>query len=180
MLWNWYTVDACMCRDPASLLSSADRSPGFISSEWHVRSNGAFAGSCIGVILLVVVLELLRRLGREYDEWILRGFAARFQNSSQATSNGEYGRAKLVAGRAVVFRATVLQQLTRAVIHAVTFGVAYIIMLLAMYYNGYIIICIFIGAGLGKFACDWLVRAGGDNDTAAMDSDPCQTTVCCG
>lgn len=36
-----------------------------------------------------------------------------------------------------------------------TFAVAYCIMLLAMYFNGYIIICIFIGALLGKFLCDW-------------------------
>ncbi|KAK3937233.1 hypothetical protein QBC46DRAFT_416564 [Diplogelasinospora grovesii] len=27
-------------------------------------------------------------------------------------------------------------------------------MLLAMYYNGYVIICIVIGAGLGKFLCE--------------------------
>lgn len=25
------------------------------------------------------------------------------------------------------------------------------------YYNGYIILSIFVGAGLGKFLCDWLV-----------------------
>jgi copper transporter 1 len=35
------------------------------------------------------------------------------------------------------------------------FGVAYITMLLAMYYNGYIIICIVIGAGLGVFVFSW-------------------------
>ena len=44
MLWNWYTVDSC-----------------FIASSWHVTSRGAFAGSCIGVVLLVLLLELLQR-----------------------------------------------------------------------------------------------------------------------
>lgn len=31
-----------------------------------------FAGSCIGVLLLVMTLEFLRRLGKEYDRYILR------------------------------------------------------------------------------------------------------------
>jgi copper transporter 1 len=54
MLWNWYTIDAC-----------------FLSSSWKITSNGMFAGSCIGVILLVMFLEFLRRLGKEYDRYIL-------------------------------------------------------------------------------------------------------------
>lgn len=53
------------------------------------------------------------------------------------------------------FRPSLLQQLIRATIHMVTFGVAYIIMLLAMYYNGYFIICILIGAFLGSFIFSW-------------------------
>lgn len=35
------------------------------------------------------------------------------------------------------------------------FAVAYFIMLLAMYYNGYIIISIIIGAFLGAFIFSW-------------------------
>tara|TARA_R110002060_G_scaffold40006_5_gene51240 strand:+ start:219 stop:449 length:231 start_codon:yes stop_codon:yes gene_type:complete len=35
------------------------------------------------------------------------------------------------------------------------FAVAYFIMLLAMYFNGYIIICIFIGAWIGSFLFSW-------------------------
>jgi Ctr copper transporter family len=58
----------------------------------------------------------------------------------------------------VTFRATPLRQLIGAVIYAVTFGVAYILMLLAVYYNGYILISIFVGAGFGKFLCDWKVQ----------------------
>lgn len=55
MLWNWYTVDSC-----------------FISSTWHITSKGKFAGSCIGVICLVVVLEALRRMQREYDRFLIK------------------------------------------------------------------------------------------------------------
>lgn len=55
MLWNWYTVDSC-----------------FLSSTWHVRSKAQFAGSVIGVCLLVMAIEGVRRLGREYDRRLLR------------------------------------------------------------------------------------------------------------
>ncbi|EAQ89396.1 hypothetical protein CHGG_06015 [Chaetomium globosum CBS 148.51] len=162
MLWNWYTIDAC-----------------FLTSSWHIASHGAFAATCLGVMLMVVVLEALRRLGKEYDEHIQRDFAARVAlianlpadtaGSSAAAGGGVGGGVcpaavggggdgEVQAPRTVTFRASPLQQFVRALIHAATFGLAYIVMLLAMYYNGYIIICILIGALLGKFLCDWMTR----------------------
>lgn len=53
------------------------------------------------------------------------------------------------------YKPTIVQQAVRALIHMLQFAVAYFIMLLAMYYNGYIIICIIIGAFLGFFLCSW-------------------------
>ena len=41
-------------------------------------------------------------------------------------------------------------------IYAATVGVAYILMLLIMYFNGYIFFSVLFGAGLGKFLCDWV------------------------
>jgi len=161
MLWNWYTVDAC-----------------FLTSSWHITSSGMFAGSCIGVICLVISLEFLRRLGKEYDQYLLREFRSRLttrvSTSPYATrddptdtdiidnghSNGSE-RSKLVGGRTASvsqsnsFRPKLLQQAVRALLHMLQFAVAYFIMLLAMYYNGYIIICIFIGAYIGYFVFGW-------------------------
>src|SRR5262245_56339095 len=113
MLWNWSTIDAC-----------------FLSSDWHITSQGAFAATCIGAALMVVLLEALRRIGKEYDESILRQFNARL---SLIEADAE-SRGTGAPGRTVVFRASPLQQLVRSVIHAVTFGLAYIVMLLVMYY----------------------------------------------
>jgi copper transporter 1 len=191
MLWNWYTIDAC-----------------FLSSSWQITSHGAFAATCIGVMLMVVVLEALRRLGKEYDLHIQRQFAARVAvianaagspSSASASASASAGAVRCSAARdgceaptsgestVVSFRASPLQQFVRAVIHAATFGLAYIIMLLAMYYNGYIIICILIGALLGKFLCDWMTctvvigppgaHAKGGNSPAPGIDEP---TVCCG
>lgn len=204
MLWNWYTIDSC-----------------FLAESWHVGSNGAFAASCIGTILLVIILEALRRAGREYDDWILRGFQARAAQarlgyhspsqaapapgSSSSSATGKGPTAKVTpasaawkrlggagagapggvvgAGRAVVFRASPLQQVFRAVIHAAALGLAYIVMLLVMSYNGYIIICVIIGGGLGKFFCDWMTRqyiidgdGSGEEEGAAGIEEP---SVCC-
>ncbi|PYI11665.1 hypothetical protein BO78DRAFT_443847 [Aspergillus sclerotiicarbonarius CBS 121057] len=150
MLFNWYTVDAC-----------------FLSSGWKVANHGMFAVTCIGVVLLVILVEFCRRMGKEYDAFLARQFQR--QAIASASTNGQ-----------VTFRVTPLQQLIRAVIHAVTFGGAYIVMLLAMYFNVYVLICIFIGAGLGKFLCDWMVVTidldGICNEAKGVE----EPTVCCG
>ncbi|KAK0628364.1 Ctr copper transporter [Bombardia bombarda] len=209
MLWNWYTIDSC-----------------FLASGWHNRSQGAFAASCIGVILMVVALEAIRRLGKMYDERILRQFrrkAAQARHSKAAEAHNpaynstsdignpgtgtknvtpppqppmqhimvggdsaaaERGEGSLSnSATAVTFRADPGQQLLRALIHAMTFGLAYLIMLLAMSYNGYIIICIIIGAFLGKFLCDWMsqtVVIGGDSPREKFAEGIEEPTVCCG
>jgi len=59
------------------------------------------------------------------------------------------------SGKSMTLRPNALQQMVRAVLHVLQFAVAYVIMLLAMYYNGYVIICIFIGAFVGFFLFDW-------------------------
>ena len=50
---------------------------------------------------------------------------------------------------------TLRQQVVRAAIHTMQFAVAYIIMLLAMYYNGYVIVCIFLGVFVGFMVFSW-------------------------
>lgn len=154
MLWNWYTIDAC-----------------FLTSSWHITNNAMFAVTCIGVVLLVTFVEFTRRLGKEYDAFLLRQFqreaTRRTYRDGTPRSNSEHSPATFPcssssSSQVIKFRASLLQQLMRAVLHALTFGTAYVVMLLAMYFNGYVIICIFIGAGVGKFFCDWLeVRIGG-------------------
>lgn len=156
MLWNWNVIDAC-----------------FISESWQIKSRGMFAGSCIGVILLVMALEFLRRLSKEYDRFIVKQHAAKFQESSAPTTAAAKPTAPADATKAGLesvnsrelscpvraamppFRPSVFQQAVRALIHMVQFAVAYFVMLLAMYYNGYFIICIFIGAYLGSFIFQW-------------------------
>ncbi|KAH7313780.1 Ctr copper transporter [Stachybotrys elegans] len=167
MLWNWTTIDAC-----------------FLSSSWRITSNGTFAATCIGVILLVIAVEFFRRVGKEYDALLMRQFQRRAAMEAPAlAARGCAGGIDDVAIKTFTFRASPLQQLARALLHAITFAGAYITMLLAMYFNGYIIICIFIGAALGKFLCDWLsvtidLEAYTQGRAEAKGIE--ETTVCCG
>ncbi|CAG7926487.1 unnamed protein product [Penicillium olsonii] len=156
MYWNWYTIGSC-----------------FLAKSWHVTSRGMFAGSCIGAICLVISLEFLRRAGREYDAYLVR--QARLRQSSRGSLLGDTiqrtspdtendptmsASSKQAASSAtdgsvnrspILYRPSLAEHTVRSLIHMVQFAVAYIVMLLAMYYNGYIIICIFIGAFLGAF-----------------------------
>ena len=142
------------------------RNTGFISSSWHIRSNGMFAGSCIGVLLLVVALEALRRASLEYDAYIARSHQQKAASSPPSTARLEEAsdpnnKASSTQSTTPLlqpqtsFTPNVFQQLVRAFLHMAQFAVAYIVMLLAMYYNGYMIICIFLGAFVGAFVFSW-------------------------
>ncbi|SPJ71617.1 related to copper transport protein [Fusarium torulosum] len=166
MLWNWNTIDAC-----------------FLASSWQIRTQGMMAATCIGTILLVVLVEFFRRMGKEYDALLQRGFQRQASTHSVALAAAGCTGAVVPMRQTLTYRASPLQQLIRSFIHAVTFGGAYIVMLLAMYFNGYVIISIFIGSGLGKFFCDWLVvridlegLEGPKEETKGIE----ETTVCCG
>ncbi|GKZ42336.1 hypothetical protein AbraIFM66951_001419 [Aspergillus brasiliensis] len=142
MLWNWTTIDAC-----------------FLSPTWHINTAGQFAVSCIGVALLVILLDFLRLMSKQYEEHLQRQFQRYVAAQTAAVSSD---RAQFFCGDSLeehgptvlTFRASPLQQLARALLHTLQFGLAYIIMLIAMFYNGYMIISIFLGAFLGKVFCD--------------------------
>jgi copper transporter 1 len=145
MLWNWNVVDSC-----------------FIFPSWHIDNNAMFAASCIGTAFLVVCLEFLRRTSHEYDAHLLRQFQRRLQHQQAALANSTPtsccdGPIAVVDLQYATFRVSALQQLVRAIIHGITLGVAYLVMLLVMYYNGFIFISVILGAVLGKFLCDWMV-----------------------
>ncbi len=116
MLWNWYTIDSC-----------------FIARSWHVRSAGAFAGSCIGVILLVLALEALRRGQRELDRYFRRVNAVTSPGSSATevgSSSGSSPRKGLRSpAGAVVGPLKVWQQLVRSAVFMAQFAVGYFVML---------------------------------------------------
>ncbi|KHN94541.1 Ctr copper transporter family protein [Metarhizium album ARSEF 1941] len=169
MLFNLNTVGSC-----------------FLSSEWRITSTGMFAGSCIGVFLLGMTLELLRRSMKEYDRFLVRQHAAKFASSPASSSSPAAAADSLSSKEAAAavtattaapppFRPNLLQQSIRAFLHLLAFVVAYILMLLAMYYNGYMILCIFLGSFFGAFIFQWETLSNVQQTSAAQEG-----TVCCG
>jgi copper transporter 1 len=196
MLWNWETIDAC-----------------FLTRSWRIHSVGGFAGTCILVVALVLVLEALRRVSHEYDENLARpprrhaavvssgaaagsgkaggapradedegGADAAGPTAPHPRPSASAGAAVAAAGRALsatarcaprAFRADVPAATMRALLHTCRFAVAYFVMLLAMYYNGYVLISIFVGAFLGAFLFGRGPSEGGEGREG-------EATYCCG
>lgn len=122
MLFNFYTTDAC-----------------FLADTWHITSKGMFAGSCIGVILLTMSLEFLRRAVKTYDRYLIRQHELSFSSSENLGPAGDSGSetvrkqagndARCAPVVVTPFRPNAFQQAVRALLHMVQFAVAYIIML---------------------------------------------------
>jgi copper transporter 1 len=142
-----------------------------------------FAGSCIGVILLVLLLEFLRRAFKEYDRYIVAQHTKTLAFSTRSSSSDGTGTSKTPVATThniaatLKFRPSLLQQAVRALLHMCQFTVAYFIMLLAMYYNGYMLICIFLGAYIGYFIFGWESFSVAQGGQDRMEEN---VTVCCG
>ena len=152
MYWNWYTLDAC-----------------FLSTTWHISSIVMFSGSCLGIIGLVLLLESLRRLQREYDRFISQqaqqhrlqiesgddGYVNEDPPHSAIPLLFDWAKSLPLPSRHSGHLPTAPQQAVRAWIYTLQLAVAYTIMLLAMYYNGYILMSILVGAFVGSFIFSW-------------------------
>jgi len=125
MLLNWTTIDAC-----------------FLFSKFHIRSSLGFFAACLGAALLVISLEFLRRLQREFDRYLRsrhaylgdQKYVAAEEMEEKLLVKDEEGAPSSTGSRVTV--TVVLEQGARGLIHMVQFGVSYCIMLLFMYSNG--------------------------------------------
>jgi copper transporter 1 len=109
MLWNWNTIDAC-----------------FISSDWHIKSKADFAGSVIGIFFLVILIEVVRRIHREYDRSIARAHAAKAPALEKTASSSSSKLSIFGSG----IRPTFVQQLVRATLYMLQFGAGKLISIL--------------------------------------------------
>lgn len=130
MLLNWNTIDTC-----------------FLSRTFRVRSGGGFFAVCFCSFLLVVFLELLRRLQRNYDHRLRKRIAKREQRSSSKEPDDFGDSRQLIEGGITGNNSSgnvqesshlgfLKEQTIRALIHMFQFTISYVIMLLVMYSNG--------------------------------------------
>lgn len=97
-----------------------------------------FAGSCIGVILLGILLECLRRAAKEYDGFLVRkdaveGPVAPVRANEANEDGGDSAKAGPQATTGSVsqtgYRPKIYEQAIRALLHTAQFVVAYFLML---------------------------------------------------
>ncbi|GAA6061672.1 hypothetical protein JCM10212_000855 [Sporobolomyces blumeae] len=134
MIWNWQTIDAC-----------------FISSDWHVSSVGAYIGSLIGIFFMVVALEIVRRHGRDYDRKIRAAYYKREAAALAAVASSSKSGLPESALVPAPFRPSWTQQIVRSIFYGVSFGTAYVLMLLVMSYNGGVFFAVIAGGAVGYF-----------------------------
>ncbi|KAJ3468788.1 hypothetical protein MRS44_002853 [Fusarium solani] len=97
--------------------------------QWHIRSTSSLVFSLVAVILLAVGYEALRSLSRRYEEALdKRVRATPRQNQEQADQ-----RAHLI----------------KAVLYALQNFYAFMLMLVFMTYNGWVMISVSLGAFIG-------------------------------
>ncbi|TIC33251.1 CDK-activating kinase assembly factor [Wallemia mellicola] len=138
MLWNWNIMNICP-----------------VSDQWHIKSHGAFAGTVIGVFFIVVAVETVRRFGREYDRKIVNDYRKSQADAGNVApdvdAKGDIGPAPVLVGTGQLkpFRPTFTQQLIRSLVYFIQFSATYIVMLIAMTFNGYLLFAIFFGGGFG-------------------------------
>ncbi|WVR07894.1 hypothetical protein IAU60_004937 [Kwoniella sp. DSM 27419] len=130
----------------------------FLSSSWHIHTKGGFVGSVFGVFFLCMAIELVRRGMREYDRRLIlatRSAAALAANDNKATVAGAHP---------FHYQPSWVQQITRGFAYGSQFSASFLVMLLGMYYNGYILIFgIFLGHTVGY------IVFGRDTCTASVD-----------
>ncbi|GAC97870.1 Ctr copper transporter [Pseudozyma hubeiensis SY62] len=187
MLGNWQTINTCV-----------------LTSSWHIRTEAQFAGTCIGVFLIVFLIETVRRWSREFDRWILERAMVERRETRRRTQHLKAEMASRLAESApsqdrstlsqkmdqldsiffgispsksgcrqaaldsMRFRPKMWQQLLRSLLYGVQFTGAYLVMLIAMTFNGYIIIAIVLGGIFGHFFSTWDTLG----STHLVDVDP--------
>jgi copper transporter 1 len=84
---NWQVIGSC-----------------FLTSTWQIKTTAQFVGTCVGVFLLVVLIESIRRWGREWDRYIVRQAVQR--NQSKKRGNGRANRLSRTTTAATSTQAT--------------------------------------------------------------------------
>lgn len=191
MLWNWNTIDSC-----------------FLSNGWHVTTRGKFAGTCIGVFLWVVFLVLLGSLRQKFDNHIASNAKRRFlrahdglvpseDNSSissvsksQSSAFRDAMEKNALIGGITKFatrgdslvldsvRPSMIEQIVRALLFAFEYSVTWLLGLILMSYNGYVIISAFIGAFIGFLLIEWKHVKASDAITGIDHATPAAPKCC--
>ncbi|KAL8825980.1 MAG: hypothetical protein Q9191_004077 [Dirinaria sp. TL-2023a] len=171
MLWNWNTIDACFISSTWHITSKGMFAGSCIGvvclvcaleflrrlSREYDRYIALKAGSGTYTSMSQSPrgLNMANGYGPDKKANSVSASERAVTGSTSKDDNDDNDGAFSGVRQPALFRPTPPQQAIRAMLHMLQFGVAYFIMLLAMYYNGFIIICILLGAFIGAFVFSW-------------------------
>ncbi|GME75579.1 unnamed protein product [Ambrosiozyma monospora] len=198
MLWNWNAEGSC-----------------FIAESWYANTRGKFAGSCIGVFLMVFAEQWLHRVHKQYVDSITQRRRTQYlinklngtstsataatgdccnsntNSDSETYANEPYIKTVLMPIIEVLKHSWYWQKLPGEVypnlldhvllslLYMVQFTFAYLIMLLFMYFNGYIIICCMLGALFGHYLFRYEPICNGGCGSAVNEFEHTDARKCC-
>ncbi|KAI1489264.1 CTR2 short splice variant [Biscogniauxia mediterranea] len=133
MLFTWDTTNLCI-----------------IFRFWHIRGPASLVFSLLAIVAICAGYEALREGTRRYETWIGQAPDAAPNLDEQVTEDTPF----LLAGRSSSREAATISQRARVVkaaLYAVQNFYAFMIMLLFMTYNGFVMIAVAVGAGVGYY-----------------------------
>ncbi|KAI0013345.1 Ctr copper transporter family protein [Xylariaceae sp. FL0662B] len=131
MLFTWDTTNLCI-----------------IFRQWHVRGPASLVFSLLAIVAVCAGYEALRETTRRYETWVAQKQELAPNPGEQVTETTPFlwaGRSN--RGGAIGQRGRIV----KAVLYAVQNFYAFMIMLLFMTYNGFVMIAVAVGAGLGYY-----------------------------
>jgi copper transporter 1 len=130
MIFNWQIEDTCV-----------------VFEWWHIKGPATFILSCIGVALIAAFYEWLRAYSNRIEyKWKEAAFLAAARDDEQEEErNSTYAyyqqHAQLSRKRECI----------KSIYYAILVAISFWLMLVFMTYNGYLMMAVVLGAGLGHF-----------------------------
>ncbi|KAI7858885.1 Ctr copper transporter family-domain-containing protein [Circinella umbellata] len=139
MLFNWNVEDVCV-----------------VFEWWHIHSNIGLFLSCLVVFGIAVCYELLRAKANELDQtWYVR----KVNDNDAELGDEETDRLLRPETTSTPVRISKKQGVLRSSIYAILVAISFWLMLVFMTYNGYLMIAVVLGAGVGHYYTNYRLPA---------------------
>ncbi|KAI0863631.1 Ctr copper transporter family-domain-containing protein [Xylaria cubensis] len=159
MLFTWDTTNLCI-----------------VFRQWHVTGTASLIFSLLAIVAICAGYEALREGTRKYESWLSNKETAykRYQDEATTHHDREQGQEQVAettpflgieriggggAGGPSESPVGERARIVKAVLYGVQNFYAFMIMLLFMTYNGYVMIAVAVGAGLGYYLFGSRTRA---------------------
>ncbi|KAK4206701.1 Ctr copper transporter family-domain-containing protein [Rhypophila decipiens] len=134
--------DILECNTMGNLLNFNVTDTCFLHEDWYIETEWMFALTCLAVAFLVFTLEALRMALRSYGERLVRKGGDEFSSETRTVGAVASGRQRAPSA---------MHQLVRALIYLAIVINAYVLILFAVSFNGYILLSIFLASYFAFF-----------------------------